>query len=205
MEAGEEPLVDRTCYSEAPCDGPSGTISLDGTDYTITFCARPEEELDEDERIQRMLKRERPEHKETLQKICKPPRKSRGEGSEFPERKLRWVGNQEINLKFEGLTVKSSPNVELLTCFIILTSLQFHRACKVNNGEEDLQTRACKGEATCTKGPYDAELDGQEVEVTFCERKEEAEEKKGSRKEGQFWVRITGKIVEKIKKKFENL
>ena len=77
-----------------------------------------------------------------------------------------------------------------LTCFIILTSLQFHRACKVSNGDEDLHRRECKGEATCTKGPYDAELNGKDVEVTFCERKEKEEENKGDgEKDKPFWVR----------------
>ena len=91
MEAGEDPLVDRTCHNDAACDGPGGTITLNGTEYTITFCKRPEEELDEDERIQRMLNRERPEPNEELQEICKPPHKGRKDGSENPERKPRWV------------------------------------------------------------------------------------------------------------------
>ena len=115
MEAGEDPLVDRTCHNDAACDGPGGTITLNGTEYTITFCPRPEEELDEDERIQRMLNRERPEPNEELQEICKPPHKGRKEGSEKPERKPRWVSCRLLTRN------------DALPHYLLLSSLLFTR------------------------------------------------------------------------------
>ena len=87
-----------------------------------------------------------------------------------------------------------------------LNFFQFHQACKVSNATDDLRTRECKGDANCTKGPYDAKLGGVDVEVTFCEREEkeeteeetededgdeeaEGEEDEDDKKDEPFWVR----------------
>ena len=63
------------------------------------------------------------------------------------------------------------------------------------DGEIENVTRTCKGDSNCTKGPYEAELDGKEVEVTFCDwkRKEdeddETEGEEGDDKNDEpFWV-----------------